>query len=142
QSLGGYRLRWGRDAGLRARVGELVGLSAVGGADERDWMVGVIRWLRHEPQGDGDAGVELRARRAHAVGLRQMDATGHSRTALRAIQIDCLRAAGTQALHFLVPAVLDAGANRIEVSRAVEPDDFESSGVPISECSDILVLEN
>lgn len=142
QSLGGYRLSWGRDAALRARVGELVGVSISSDESERDWMVGVIRWLRYDPQGDVDAGIELLARRAHAVGLRCLDARGQPKAPLRAIQIDCLRANGGAALHFLAPAVLDSNAPRIEVSRAVDPEDFDPDGEPVAECSDILVLEN
>jgi cyclic-di-GMP-binding protein len=142
QSLGGYRLSWSHKDSVRARVGELVGVALPGEEAERDWMVGVIRWLRYDPQGDVDAGVELLARRAHAVGLRCLDLPGAPRPPLRAIQIDCLRANGKQALHFLAPAVIDASAARIEVARALEPDEFDSEGVPLEQCSDILVLEN
>src|SRR5690606_26479958 len=58
QSLGGYRLVWAGGDGARARVGELVGLAMPGEADERDWMVGVIRWLRQDEQDQVEAGVE------------------------------------------------------------------------------------
>jgi hypothetical protein len=142
QSLGGYRLSWNRDESLRARVGELVGVAIAGDDDARDWMVGVIRWLRYDPQGEVDAGIELLARRAHAVGLRSFDTLGAPKPPLRAIQIDCLRPEANGSLHFLAPAVLDAQAARIEVARAVDADDFEGTGVPVSQCSDILVLEN
>lgn len=142
QSLGGYRLSWSREESLRARVGELVGVAVASDDDARDWMVGVIRWLRYDPQGEVDAGVELLARRAQAVGLRSLDALGAPKPALRAIQIDCLRPNGNGALHFLAPAVLDAHAARIEVARAVEPEDFEAVDAPVAQCSDLLVLEN
>lgn len=142
QSLGGYRLSWNRDESLRARVGELVGVAIAADDDTRDWMVGVIRWLRYDPQGEVDAGIELLARRAHAVGLRSFDTRGTPRPPLRAIQIDCLRPDANGSLHFLAPAVLDTQVARIEVARAVDADDFEGTGVPVSQCSDILVLEN
>ena len=142
QSLGGYHLTWGREESLRARVGELVGVALSADDDERDWMVGVIRWLRYDPTGEVDAGIELLARRAHAVGLRCLDPLGAPRPALRAIQIDCLRANANGALHFLAPSVLDAHAARLEVAREVDEDDFEASEVPVATCSDIIVLEN
>jgi hypothetical protein len=142
QSLGGYHLAWAREESLRARVGELVGVALSGDDDERAWMVGVIRWLRYDPSGEVDAGIELLARRAHAVGLRCLDPLGVPRPALRAIQIDCLRANANGALHFLAPSVLDAHATRLEVAREVDEDDFESVEVPLATCSDILVLEN
>jgi cyclic-di-GMP-binding protein len=142
QSLGGYHLSWSREESLRARVGELVGVAIASDDVQRDWMVGVIRWLRYNAQGEVDAGVELLARRAHAVGLRSLDKRGVPKPPLRAIQIDCLRPNGNSAMHFLAPAVLDTHAGRIEVARALESDDFEQTGVPVEQCSNILVLEN
>jgi hypothetical protein len=142
QSLGGYRLSWSREESLRARVGELVGVAIAGDEDARDWMVGVIRWLRFDPHGEVDAGIELLARRAHAVGLRSVDARGAPKPPLRAIQIDALRRTGQGAVHFVAPALLDIQAPRLEVARAVDADDFEQAEAPLSTCSDILVLEN
>jgi hypothetical protein len=142
QSLGGYRLSWKREESLRARVGELVGVAILGDEDTRDWMVGVIRWLRYDPAGEVDAGIELLARRAQAVGVRSIDRDGAPKPPLRAIQLDCLRPNGNESLHFLVPAVLDAQAARIEVARAPDAEDFEQTEQPLSQCSDILVLEN
>lgn len=142
QSLGGYRLSWRHEEGLRARIGEVVGVAVAADEDVRDWMVGVIRWLRYDPQGEVDAGIELLARRAQAVGLRGLDTLGVPKPPLRGIQIDWLRPNANGALHFLAPAVLDAQVTRIEVTRAVDNDNFERTEVPISQCSDILVLEN
>lgn len=148
QSLGGYRLAWDREEAVRARVGELVGLSPTVAGDSvldreaRAWMVGVIRWLRYDPQGGVDAGVELLARRAHAVGLRSFDANGVPRAPLRGIQIDRLRAQDPGVLHFLAPSVLDAQVDRIEVARAADPEQLEDAQSQISECDDLRVLEN
>ncbi len=142
QSLGGYRVAWNREESLKARVGELVGVAVPSDVDTREWMVGVIRWLRYDPHGEVDAGVELLARRAQAVGLRALDAAGMPKPALRAIQIQTLRANRNGALHFLAPAVLDTRAVRIEVARATDPDDFESEEVALATCSDLLILEN
>lgn len=147
QSLGGYRLAWDRAESVRARVGELVGLTPTLAGDTldreaRSWMVGVIRWLRYDPQGGVDAGVELLARRAYAVGLRSLDASGIPRAPLRGVQINHLRAQDTSAVHFLAPSVLDAAVPRIEVARAADPDHFEETQAQISECDDLRVLEN
>lgn len=142
QSLGGYRVAWGGEETLRARVGELVGVAVACDDDSREWMVGVIRWLRYDASGEVDAGVELLARRAQAVGLRSLDAAGVPKSPLRAIQIQTLRANGNGALHFLAPAVLDVRAPRLEVARAADPDDFEEEDLPVATCSEIHVLEN
>lgn len=142
QSLGGYRLSWGRDESLRARVGELVGVAIAGDEDDRDWMVGVIRWLRFEAGGEIDAGIELLARRAEAVGLRSVDARGAAKPPLRAIRIDSLRRGGNGAWHFVAPAVLDTQAPSLEVARAVDEEDFEQVEPSIALCAEVQVLEN
>lgn len=73
QSLRGYRLRWTSGPNgetVRAKVGEVIGLRS--NADSAsNWIVGSIRWLRINEDGDVDAGVEVLARRALpvAVGL-------------------------------------------------------------------------
>ena len=64
----------------RARAGGGTGRPGVARAGGRraspDWMVGVIRWLRIDEQGQVDAGIELLARRALAVGARALDGVG------------------------------------------------------------------
>ena len=69
-SLNGYRLRWPGDVPNRIRIGEVVGLNAAPAELEPDWMVGSIRWLRHEDDGSISAGVKLLSRRCSAVGIR------------------------------------------------------------------------
>ena len=71
QSLG-YRLQWPREAGLRIRVGELIGLSIAHEEDDPLWMVGVVRWIRYSVDGSVDAGVELLAP-PRSVSLRTLD---------------------------------------------------------------------
>lgn len=87
QSEGGYRMRLHAIEGLRMRVGELVGLAPVDEeAAERDWMVGVIRWLRHE--GDEELlGIELLRRGARAAGMRPVTAAGEALAPLRAVEL-------------------------------------------------------
>jgi len=75
QGLGGYRLLWERASSgesVRVRVAELVGLALPEPDTDAapDWMVGVVRWIRIDDQGRVDAGVELLALRALAIGAR------------------------------------------------------------------------
>ncbi|MEO7432759.1 MAG: hypothetical protein ABIR62_12220 [Dokdonella sp.] len=88
QSLGGYRVVWERGAAgdnVRARVGELVAfaLPEANPDAKSDWMVGVIRWIRIDEIGRVDAGIELLARRALAVGVRAIH--GKPRSAMRGL---------------------------------------------------------
>ena len=118
QSLGGYRLLWDGETGLRARVGELAGLGVPAGAEVRHWMVGMVRWLRHEEDGAVMAGVELLARRAEAVAMRAVGTGGQSRAPLRAIELDPVESQLHGSGHlFLAPDMLDAKAARFEVVR-------------------------
>jgi len=143
QSLGGYRLSWSREAGVRARVGELVGLSPAADPDLRTWMVGVIRWLRYNHDGSVDAGIELLARRAEAVGLRSIDLTGASRAPLRGIQIQPLRQGENGAGYFVAPSVLDVEALQLEVSGLGEPAVGLEHGEPrIERLGAISLMEN
>jgi len=102
QSLGGYRLQWPREAGLRIRVGELIGLSIAHEEDDPLWMVGVVRWIRYSADGSVDAGVELLARRARAVSLRTLDPLGNPKSPQRGILIDWLRERNDQDAVFVV----------------------------------------
>lgn len=95
QSFGGYRVLWERGASgetVRAKVGELVGLSVGEGAStSADWMVGLIRWIRIDDEGSVDAGIELLARRALAIGIAAVEASGDLRGDLRGILLSPLR---------------------------------------------------
>ncbi|HAI58349.1 MAG TPA: hypothetical protein DCM32_00515 [Xanthomonadaceae bacterium] len=85
QSLGGYRIRWAQDAALRMRVGEVIGIH-VGDADEpADWMLGILRWLRYETDGEVMAGVELVSRSVAPVAMLGM--AGAVRAPLRALEL-------------------------------------------------------
>lgn len=70
QSLGGYLLSWTPREPLKVRVGELLGL-ALPVEDERDreWMLGVIRWMRFVQGETLECGVELLAHRFCAVAV-------------------------------------------------------------------------
>ncbi len=86
QSLGGYQLLWQAEAGLRLRVGEIVGLAPLAErGDVQDWMVGIVRWMRIDEGGEIDTGVELLTRRALPAAVRMPDAKGTLRQPLRAL---------------------------------------------------------
>ncbi|WIG55003.1 MAG: hypothetical protein OJF61_000789 [Rhodanobacteraceae bacterium] len=87
QSEGGYRLRLQVSDGVRLRIGEIVGLApAADEEEERDWMVGIIRWLRME--GDHESlGIELLHRTARAAGVRPMTAGGEALVPQRAVEL-------------------------------------------------------
>ncbi|MBN8726310.1 MAG: hypothetical protein J0H15_01215 [Xanthomonadales bacterium] len=119
QALGGYRLLWQRGAGgenVRARVGELVGLSLpASGEAAADWMPGVIRWLRIDDTGDVECGIQLLARRALPALLHQPGDT--SRAALRGILLADLEAApASDYASLLVSTELDRDAAAVEIT--------------------------
>jgi len=143
QSLGGYRLEWGLESGAKARIGELVGVAAVGDEhdNEREWMIGVIRWLRFTGDGRVQAGVELLAREAYAAAVRAADHGGHFRAPVRAIELQPMRNGSVGQLSILTPSVVDRGMSQIEVSRA--PDLWsDSRDASIRVLSDLDVIEN
>src|SRR3546814_19589191 len=71
QSPSGYRMRWPAEAQARVRVGEIVGLSLHGESVEtRAWLLGAVRWLRYEDNGEVSAGVELLGLRVWPAALK------------------------------------------------------------------------
>ena len=115
QSLGGYRLSWDHADQIRARVGELVGLTLSDADEYPEWMLGLVRWLRYEADGSLSAGVELISRRTSAVGLRVYEGEDFAAEPIRAVEIESLE--DPSELQFLAPAGMDCGAKRIEVVR-------------------------
>ena len=155
QSLGGYRVIWERGPGgetVQARVAELVGLAMpasepngnpanVGAANvKRDWMIGVIRWIRIDEQGRVDAGIQLLARRAMPVGVR-MVGSADSR-AVRGLLL--------APLHLDVDLEYDALLAPTEIDRAVRelelslPADLQDAPLAarIEQVSDLQLLES
>ena len=123
QSEGGYRMRLHAADGLRMRIGEAVGLAPVGEDEERDWMVGVIRWLRH----DGDVellGIVMLRRVARAAGLRPITAQGETLAPLRAVEL--LNGGGTQTLSLLVTNQLARNIVAAEVALPALASDWSS----------------
>lgn len=129
QSLGGYRVSWDNANQIRARVGEVVGLTLAEGDETPDWMVGVVRWLRYEADGGLSAGIELLSRRAGAVGLRMHERSGSHRPAIRAIEIEVID--GGEDRCFLTTGGQEPGAMQVEVVRNDNP--FDHLAPPSSE---------
>lgn len=112
QSEGGYRLRL-QAPGARLRIGEIVGLApSSDDADERDWMVGIIRWLRLEEEREW-LGVELLHRTARAAGVRPMTAHGEALVPQRAVELPGY--AAQDGLALLVTNAFPGNAASVEV---------------------------
>jgi len=141
QSLGGYRLRWTAEKRVRARVGELIGLSVSGGGDVHDWMVGVVRWLRYDPDGGMYAGIELLARRAQPLGVRVLGGDGVSRPAQRGIRLRPVRGEQEGDWTLLVSSVVD-GRSPLEIAHNGAMDDFDEAEPSLLRLQPRAVIEN
>lgn len=140
QSLGGYRVRWSAEQQVKARVGELVGISIGDDSGARQWMLGVIRWLRYAADGSVDAGIELLARRIRPVAIRSLD--DDTRPRLCAIEYRALRGDDQATLHLAVPSVFESLGGNIEVIRAPDAAELEPEQLGQQRCEDVRVLEN
>lgn len=149
QSLGGYRLEVRDESLVRARVGELAGLSwqqdpALAGLP-RDWLVGVVRWLRYEDDGGVIIGVELLSRLAWPVALQPSAARADSRSAVRAVELIDTDCDGGARGRFVVSLVdrPDAAVERLALpqSGVIDPDGDAISLKTVSRAGEYLVLE-
>jgi cyclic-di-GMP-binding protein len=132
QSLGGYRMAWSQASQIRARVGELVGLTFADADEYPEWMLGVIRWLRYEADGGLSAGVELISRYTGAVGLR----TTEGEDPIRAVE---MRSMDGDERQFLAHNSLDSAATRILVVRDQPADAPETEVEEILAGVDVLL---
>ncbi len=112
QSLGGYRMAWENANQIRAKVGEIIGMTLSDENEEPDWMVGVVRWLRYEMNGGLSAGVELLARRTSALGVHIQSQNDMQRAPLRGIE---LCSSDGNERSFLTQGSLDGHAASIEI---------------------------
>ena len=115
QSMGGYRMAWDNANQIRARVGELIGVTLADTDDDGEWMVGVVRWLRYETNGGLSAGIELLSRRAAPVGLCMLDSDGVAKAPVRAVEIHDM--GGGEGGYFLSAEGPESEAIRIEIVR-------------------------
>jgi hypothetical protein len=132
QGFGGYRVLWERGGpgeAVRAKVGELVGLSMPeGGNATPDWMVGAIRWIRIDDEGRVDAGIELLARRSLAVGVSALDQGGNARNELRGVLLSPLRSEESAIYSsLLTPGLFEREPAAIELALPADPHRWPSS---------------
>lgn len=143
QSLGGYRILWENAQNLRARVGELVVLGQVVDEDDddpRDWLVGVLRWLKC---GSGDAleaGIQLLSRQAEAVVVRSLSAATSNKVIHRGMLLKPLKLDGEGDITLLVPALVDEREDA-ELLRLPDPYGCEEYAV-CAPLKSLLMLEN
>jgi hypothetical protein len=141
QSEGGYRIRLQESEGARLRIGELIGMSPLTEVpEERDWMVGVIRWLRLE-DGHEWLGVELLNRTARAAGVRPVSADGESLVPQRAVELP--GQTGERGLSLLVTHhfVRDVATAEV-VLPALASDWHGQASVSVWRCGGAEVLGN
>jgi hypothetical protein len=115
QSLGGYRMAWDNANQIRARVGEVMGITLADADDDSEWIVGVVRWLRYETNGGLSAGVELLSLRAAPVGLRLYEQDGTPKPLMRAVEIHDVNDPDNG--YFLAATSMESEAVKIEVVR-------------------------
>jgi hypothetical protein len=141
QGLGGYRLQWSLESGAKARIGEIVGLATPDDDDvEREWMIGVIRWLRFGHDGQVGAGVELLARQAGPAFLRISESGSSYKTPVRAIELEPLQA-GQGITSFIAQSIGERGFAKVEVS--MRPDRYGDSREPrVQVIADVEMIEN
>jgi hypothetical protein len=118
-SFGGYQVQWQPDPHLRVRVGEVIGLNIQNSEAEPDWMLAVIRWLRYKPDNSVVAGLELIARRCHAVALRVYQ-NKQAGSLMRGIEADPLN--DNLPRQFLMSGRLDGQKQYVEVIYSYEPN--------------------
>lgn len=139
QSLGGYRMAWENANQIRAKVGEIVGMTLSDENEEPDWMVGVVRWLRYEMNGGLSAGVELLARRTSALGVHIKSGNDLQRAPLRGIE---LRSSDGNERSFLTQGSLDGNAASIEIVYSHEQYALEARALSETLVAGVDVLVN
>ncbi|KFN40985.1 hypothetical protein [Arenimonas oryziterrae] len=140
QSLGGYRMSWDNAEQIRARVGELVGITLAEGDEDPEWMLGVVRWLRYEANGGLSAGVELMSRNAVAVGLRIHERDGSIRPAMRGLEIDSLD--GGDERCFVAASLPNGEPLQLDVVRDGDPYAYEAKSLKQDLLAGVDVLMN
>lgn len=123
QSLGGYRVMWENADSVRAKVGEVIGLSTGSDDDEEQhWMVGVLRWLRVHSSSQIEVGIELLSRRVRAVSLRA--ASGKLAVAQRGLVMVPLKANRGQD-SVLLPGLITGSEQELIVAELTDTSTFD-----------------
>lgn len=132
QGFGGYRVIWergGQGEIVRAKVGELVGLSLPdSGSAAPDWLVGVIRWMRIDDDGRIDAGIGLLARRSLAIGVNALDEAGNPLNDRRGILLSPLQTSESAIYSsLLTPGLFEREPAAIQLTLPADPHRWPSS---------------
>jgi hypothetical protein len=69
ESAGGYCIRWQGENIPRVKIGELIGVESP--TDRRRYGLGVIRWMKQQPDQSLDLGLEVIATRCEAAEVRE-----------------------------------------------------------------------
>ena len=142
QSLGGYRIYWPSAANLRAKVGELIVLSTPVDEDDddpRDWLIGVLRWLRGGNNDSLEAGIQLLSRKGEAVAIRATT-EGRNKVLHRGLMLTPLKHEENAVPTLLSNTLLDV-SHQCELLQL--PDEFALEQVsPISAISELRQIEN
>ena len=69
ESAGGYCIRWQGEQIPRVKIGELIGVESP--SDRRRYGLGVIRWMKQQPDQSLDLGLEVISTRCEAADVRE-----------------------------------------------------------------------
>ncbi len=79
ESAGGYCIRWQGEQIPKVKIGELIGVESP--SDRRRYGLGVIRWMKQQPDQALDLGLEVISTRCEAADVREAGKTaGRTRT--------------------------------------------------------------
>ena len=85
ESAGGYCIRWQGDHIPRVKIGELIGVESP--QDRRKYGLGVVRWMKQQPDQSLELGLEVISTRCAAADVREAEANS---TRNRAPSYKCL----------------------------------------------------
>jgi hypothetical protein len=85
ESAGGYCIRWHGDHIPRVKIGELIGVESP--QDRRKYGLGVVRWMKQQPDQSLELGLEVISTRCAAADVREAET---SSTRNRAPSYKCL----------------------------------------------------
>jgi hypothetical protein len=71
ESAGGYCIRWQGDHIPRVKIGELIGVESP--QDRRKYGLGVVRWMKQQPDQSLELGLEIISTRCAAADVREAD---------------------------------------------------------------------
>lgn len=83
-SPGGYCVLWDCEPPLSLRTGEILAMRE---STEKDWTIGIIRWVKQLPTQGAEAGIEIIAGSARPCGARVLKKTGERTEYMRTFLI-------------------------------------------------------